>query len=182
MTVVVSGLIQGIGTLLLEIGGLVVAIVAITKLLPRVGVVTGARALATALVVGVLAVAVTAEDLAGSVTGIANAERTVGGTPDGIDHCFLEDGQALRIPFLNWLRRRIPPHAIYTVTSPGEPDPWCITLSLRPRLPAFANAQPGWSIALGVIPPSMQALLDHHDPSVTLYASGMAIERLGRRP
>jgi len=180
MTDVISGLIQGVGTLLLEIGGLVVAIVAVTKLLPRVGVVTGAPALATALVVGVLVVAVTAEDLSGSVTAIANAEHAVGGTPDGIDHCFIEDSQMLRIPFLNWLRRRIEPHAIYKITTTGEPDPWCIALTLLPRLPSFANTQPEWLIALGVIPPSMQALLDQHDPSVTLYAPGMAIERLGQ--
>lgn len=177
----VFGLISGVAKLLLEIVALVAAIGLVAAPLSRLVVRRGTLVIATTLVVGVVAATIAVQGLAQSGKAITQAHRATGETGDGIDECFVEDGAGSLIPFLRIVRARVPPRAVYVATVAGKPDLWCVALALLPRLPAFGDDHAQWVIALGAIPPSMQALIDRHDPSVTEYAPGLAIQRLGGR-
>ncbi len=177
----VFGSISAVAKLLLEIVALAAGIGLVAALLSRFAVGRGALVIAATMVIGVLAVVVTVQDLARSGRAIARANRAVADDGrDGIDQCFQEAGTGSLIPFLQVVRARVPPRAVYVATVAGKPDLWCVALALLPRLPAFGDDRAQWVIALGAIPPSMQALIDRHDPSVTEYAPGLAIQRVSR--
>jgi hypothetical protein len=179
LPVLAPGLGQGALTIVLQVGALAVAIVIVSGLLGRPAARKGSLFVATAVVVGVVSLALVADDLGASATQLVHAERASTGPEAGLDHCFDETGAEGRIPFVDWLRARMPPDAVYGITVSGQPDLWCITLALLPRLPAYGSVRPGWFVAFGAIPPALGSAIARHEPSVELYAPGLALERLG---
>jgi hypothetical protein len=90
-----------------------------------------------------------------------------------------EDHAQVYEPFINWLRNRLPPHAVYTLEYKGAPDAWCLTLALLPRLPAWGSARAGWLVDIQDISPQLRKSIARHDPSVQVYApAGLVLERL----
>jgi hypothetical protein len=173
----VLSLTHGLITFGLELAGLAVAVGAVLVLLERRVSGSDDRRL---VVVAVLAVAVIAAgfrnlDAAGSA--LQNAHRSSFGSRRGIDFCAQEDGAGSRVPFVEWLRERMPPHALYALYLSGQPDVWCLTLTLLPRLPVRYDAHPGWVVAFGTIPPALQARIARHDRSVQVFAPGLALAR-----
>ena len=110
------------------------------------------------------------------------ARRHAVGARAGLEHCFTESlsGQrpvSERNRFFDWVKARVPPRALYAVSSySGPPDLWCVTLVLSPALPASGRDHAAWTIAAG-IPPALQARIDHHDPDVDVFAPGYALVR-----
>jgi hypothetical protein len=117
--------------------------------------------------------------------GVLNrARRDAVGPRAGLQHCFGEtNGEAgprlpQRLPFINWVKQRLPAHAVYTLApSPGPPDAWCVALVLLPALPARAGERAGWTITFGTTPPDLQARIARQDPSVQVFAPGFALTR-----
>ncbi len=102
----------------------------------------------------------------------------------GLEHCFGEtNGEPgpqlpLRRPFIDWVKTRLPAHAVYALAPyAGPPDAWCVALVLLPALPSGPGGHPGWTIAFGTIPTDLQARIARHDPSVRVYAHGFALAR-----
>ena len=175
---VIQGLGQGIATFALEIVALIIAIFVLKKLLPRGFLGDSPLFAATAIVVGVAILLIAAEGLATSGDALVHAQRASVSNRQGIDHCFVEEGAEDRIPFVERLRIRMPPHAVYVLSLAGEPDAWCVTLALLPRVPAYGNAQPGWVVFFGDIPPAQQQEIARHDPAIEVFAPGLALEQL----
>ncbi len=99
----------------------------------------------------------------------------------GVDWCFRETGSLSEVPFVNWVRARIPARAVYLLDDLApQPDGWCLTLALLPALPAGpGDDTPRWEIAFGGYPPALKARIARHDPSVSVYSSGFALARIG---
>lgn len=134
---------------------------------------------------GVLAVLTAIAILANLHTagGVLNrARRDAVGPREGLEHCFAEtngeSGPRLpqRLPFINWVKRRLPAHAVYElVPSAGPPDAWCVALVLLPSLPARAGEPARWTITFGTTPAALQARIAQHDPTVHVFAPGFAL-------
>jgi hypothetical protein len=134
------------------------------------------------LVVSLLALAVVAAGVrnvrnTGLVLRDAN-RRAVGQRP-GIDRCLAEAPPPSRAPFVEWLRTRMPAHALYEVAlGGGGPDLWCVTLTLLPRLPIGPHDHPRYLVAFGVVPAAIEARIKAHDPTVQVFAAGYALARV----
>lgn len=136
------------------------------------------------LALGLAGLGVTAlMDLRGAASTLARAHRDRVTAQMGREHCVMESINGLPVSpraagFLAWVRRRLPAHAQYALAGyTGSPDAWCITMILLPALP---GPSPDWVLALGTIPREMQVRIARHDPDVTVYAPGYALERVGR--
>lgn len=167
-----------LASLILEVLGVLGAVVVMAALLRSSG--RGQldlRWLAGA-VVGVITVAFAIADVAGAGSALNQARRAGVGARAGLEHCFDEEGVSTRLPFLNWVKARLPAHAVYAmVPYAGQPDGWCTTLVLLPSLPAGPGGNAGWIIAFGTIPPDLQARIARHDPSVQVFAPGFALAK-----
>ena len=110
---------------------------------------------------------------------LAGARQMRASVRAGIETCVAEDGVGRTDGFIDWLDARLPARAVYSLALANEPDAWCVTLVLLPRLPAGpGDTRPGWLIAFGAVPPAMQQLIDERSPRVLVYRPGFALERL----
>jgi hypothetical protein len=166
----------------LEVAGLAVAVAIVwAALRARRSGAAGRERLVVAAVLTVAVIASGVGNLNTAASELHNAHRSSVGPRRGIDYCLQEDGAQARIPFVEWLRRRLPARAVYALALSGQPDAWCVTVSLLPRLPVGGpNDSPGWLVAFGVIPPALAPLIARHDPSVHVFGPGLALARLGR--
>jgi hypothetical protein len=103
----------------------------------------------------------------------------------GLEHCLYESlgGGPIapeRALFVAWVKRRLPPGAVYTVVPyAGTPDGWCLTMVLLPALPLGPGAaRPGFEIVAGVVPPDIAARIARHDPTVQVFAPGYALAKV----
>ena len=114
------------------------------------------------------------------------ASRHAVGARAGLEHCLKESpiGQRLvpeRITFLDWVKARLPPRALYGVDPySGPPDLWCVTVVLLPALLASGADRAAWTIAAGV-PPATQASIDDVDHDAKVFAPGYVLARNGQR-
>ena len=168
---------QGLATVGLEVVGLLVAVALVGSLFSTGRLGSHKLRAAAAIVLGVAVVSLGFKDLAPTGALLVRAQRSSLTDRQGLDYCFDEDGAQARIPFASWLRQRMPAHAVYAVVLAGEPDVWCLSLALLPRLPAYGAARPQWLVAFGTIPPELSARIARHDPSVQVYAPGFALAR-----
>jgi hypothetical protein len=121
----------------------------------------------------------------GDVGSVLNqARRSAVGPRAGLERCFDESNGVpgprlrLRLPFINWVKQRLPRDAVYALAPyTGPPDAWCVALVLLPSLPAGPGGRARWTIAFGTIPPDLQGRIARHDPSVLVFAPGLALGR-----
>jgi hypothetical protein len=176
--VAVNGLIQGLVTLALEIVGLLAAIAIVGRFLRERLSADGSMLGATAVVFGVVVLVIGAESVASSGAQLAQARRDSVGAQQGLEYCMVEDHAQVYEPFINWLRYRLPPHAVYELEYKGVPDPWCLTLALLPRLPPWGSARAGWLVDIEDTSAQLQARIARHDPAIQVYVPGLVLERL----
>lgn len=143
-----------------------------------------ARGLAPGLAVGVGLAAVAIVAALGHVVTDARSlhhEHGLGvSARAGVDHCLAEDGATADIPFIEWVRARLPAGALYRLDEvQPAPDLWCVTLTLLPALLGApeATGPPSWEVDLGGLSPATAALVARHSPRVRVYAPGMALVR-----
>jgi hypothetical protein len=135
------------------------------------------RRLVVAAVLTVIVIGTGFRDLEASGSLLRQAHRSGAGTRAGIDHCLGEDRVGSTVAFVEWLRRHMPPESTYVLQAGAEPDPWCVALALLPRLPAFGAERPGWLVAYGSVSPELRARVASHDPTVQVFAPGLALAR-----
>jgi hypothetical protein len=139
--------------------------------------------LAAAAVLGAFVLAFALADADGAGSALNQARDDSVGSRAGVEHCLTESfgGAPLvpeRIPFLDWVRKRLPADAVYAVAPYiGEPDGWCLTLVLLPALPAGPGGTPGWTITMGTVPPSVQLAISRHEVSPQVFAPGYLLVR-----
>ncbi len=164
--------------LLWQAGGLLLAVLVVAALpngrLTRSGVRVGAVAVAL-VVLSVAAVPalwadaryLNAHRRAYSGTASADAAR---------ERCVSEGGSADRIPFVRWLRERLPHGASYRVE--GGIDPSCLGFNLLPALRARDPREADYVVLFGTIPPEWQARIDRRDPRVSVFAPAYALAKV----
>ena len=172
-----------LATLVLEVLGIFAAVGLLVALIwgrrPR----RGELRFASAVVVGVLAVALAAGQISSGLSLLNQARRASVSAGDGVDYCFGEGwpgnprgAGVARLAFVRWLRARMGPHAVYAIDYAPPPDVNCLLLGLLPALPARAGERADWTIAFGAVPAEMQARIAAHDPSVRVFAPGFALQ------
>jgi hypothetical protein len=138
------------------------------------------RVLAASAIASVAA-GVAVANVVTSARALDAARRAAVPARAGTTTCGAEDSASKLIPYLNWLRSRLPRGAVYTYV--GVPaavtqlDGWCSTLALLPRLPSGPGGAAHWTYTLGVTPPWIQALINAHSHLVTVYAPGLELVR-----
>lgn len=136
-----------------------------------------------AIVLGALAFAFAVANLANAGSELDQARRHAVSSRAGLEHCLGESLSGgplvpVRPPFLNWVKQRLPAHAVYALAPyAGPPDSWCVTLVLLPSLPVRPGGTADWTITFGMLPPDLKARIQHHDPSVQVFAPGYALAR-----
>jgi hypothetical protein len=176
-------MLHSVAKLVLELAVVLIAIVVaaavIARRRPEISHLRAAAAPATAAVIAVVAAA----QIPHAFADLNRARRSAVSARAGAEHCFHEVGPSQpisavpRLPFINWVKARIGSHAVYRIAYTGPPDFQCVTMALLPALPAVPGERPNWTVAFGLIPPAMQALIARHDPSVMVYGPGFALER-----
>jgi hypothetical protein len=175
----------GLATVALETVGVLAAIALLGGVL---GI--GRRQLPrlTVAAVAALATVLALSNVASSVS-LLNAERlSAVGPGAGIDHCVYETGAEAILPFLTWLRERIPVRATYWLAdsplladvAPGI-DPLCYALELLPRLPLSSPAGAHYIVYTGALTPALKARIAAHDPAVEVFSPGYALVHVGGR-
>jgi hypothetical protein len=130
--------------------------------------------------VGVLAVCLTLGSVPAALSTL-NAVREI--TPrrqDAQTYCLVEDHADALVRFVRWLRHEIPAHDVYGGQFPPQPDPWCLTLMLLPRLPASDPAKARWLVYWGWVPPVIDRRIARHASGVFGFARGYALVKLVR--
>jgi hypothetical protein len=160
----------------------IVALAVLAAVIARVSASSRRRSLQRRpVLVAVLAVALVAvavRDIRNTGLVVRDANRRGVAQRPGIDQCFAEAAPPSRAPFVEWLRARMPTHALYELELGGGPDPWCVTLALLPRLPIWQHDRPQYLVAFGTVPPAIQARIAAHDPTVQVFAPGYALARV----
>lgn len=176
-------LTRGVVTVGLEVLGLLGAIGLVAALTLRRRPTRVELRFTTVVAVGALTLALALDQLATAGSTLNQTRRGGATAQSGLERCFT-DGEPAgpRLPFVRWLKARMGAHAVYVLdryTSP--PDPLCLYLVLLPALPAGPGEHADWRIAFGEVGPEMQARIVQHDPSVRVFAPGLALERDGVR-
>jgi hypothetical protein len=143
---------------------------------------------ASAVVVGVLVVAVAVGEIPSGAALLVQANRESVPARGGVERCFGQGwpenpggAGAARLPFVRWAGAQMGTRAVYALSYTAPPDPDCLYLGLLPALPAVRGEHADWTIAFGSIPAAMQARIVAHDPSVRVFAPGFALQFNGRR-
>jgi hypothetical protein len=170
-------LTRGLATLVLEVVGILGAVGVLAALTIGRRPTASELRFATVAAVGALTVALALGQLAAAGSTLDQARRGAVSAPDGIEHCFGEQRAQARLPFVRWLKMRLPKDAVYALDYTPAPDVLCVALVLLPALPAAPGQRAEWTIAFGAIPPAMQARINAHDPSVQVFAPGFGLER-----
>jgi hypothetical protein len=176
-----------VATLVLEVCGVLAAVVVLIALTVGRRPNRAELRLASGAVVGVLAVALTLGEIPSGAALLQKAHSESVSATAGVEHCFGEvwpqnpGGVGVaHLPFLRWLKARIGPHAVYALDYAAPPDPYCILLNMLPALYAAPGEHAEWTIAWGTIPAEMQARIAAHDPSVRVFAPGFALQSNGK--
>jgi hypothetical protein len=179
-----QSLIDQLATLVLQVAGILGAVVLLTRLTLRRKPGRAELRIASGVVIAVLAVVVTAGEIPSGASVLNQARRASVSARAGVDFCFRQGwpgnpggAGAERLPFVHWLLARMGPHAVYTIDYTSPPDPNCLFLGLLPALPARPGEHADWTIAFGAVPPEMQLRIAAHDPSVRVFAPSYALER-----
>ncbi len=183
-----SSLTDQLATLVLQVVGILAAVGLLVALTVGRRPTRAQLRLASAAVVGVLAVALAVGQIPSGASLLNQARRASVSTRDGVEYCFRhpwpgnpQGSGAVRLPFLRWLRSQLGAGAVYSLAYVSPPDRNCLLLGLLPALPALPGEHAAWTIAWGLLPPAMQARIAAHDPSVAVFAPGFALQRNGRR-
>jgi len=171
------GLTHELTSLILEVLAILAAVGVLTAVLVRWGQGRPDVRLAAAGVVALFAVAFTVTNLVKSSSALDHAAHSAVGGRAGLERCVNEDRAGQRLPFVNWVKRRLPPAVFTLAPYPGHLDAWCVTLVLLPALPAGPGGTPTWTVTLGTIPPELKARIARHDPSVQVFATGFALSK-----
>jgi len=92
------------------------------------------------------------------------AARGLDGVRDGLkapegfnerEKCFIDVGQQGAIPFVRWVRERIPAGATFELA--GRLDPGCFQLVLLPRVWAAKGERPQYRVYAGAVPGDVRA-------------------------
>lgn len=175
----------GLATVALETAGVLAGIALLGAVLGL-----GRRQLPrlTVAAVAALATALALSSVASSVSFLNTERKSAVGPGAGRDHCVYETGGEGILPFLTWLRERIPARDTYWLASspllvdaaPGI-DPLCYALELLPRLPLSSPAGAHWVIYTGALTRALKARIAAHDPSVQVFSPGYALVHVGGR-
>jgi hypothetical protein len=184
----VSSLTDQLATLALQVVGILAAVGLLVALTVGRRPTRAQLRLASAAVVGVLAVALVAGQIPSGASLLNQGRRASVSARDGVEYCFgqpwpgnPQGGGSARLPFLHWLRSQLGVGAVYSLAFASPPDRNCVLLGLLPALPARPGERAAWTIAWGVVPPAMLARIAAHDPSVRVFAPGFALQRNGLR-
>jgi hypothetical protein len=175
----------GLATVAFETAGILAAIAVLggvlglsRRQLPRLTVA------AVAAVSTVLALS----SVASSVSFLNTERMSAVGPGVGIDDCVYETGAEAILPFLTWLRERMPARATYWLAdSPllddavAGIDPLCYALELLPRLPLSSPAGAHYVVYTGAFTPALRARIAAHDPAVQVFSAGYALVHVGGR-
>jgi len=94
------------------------------------------------------------------------AARGLDGVRDGLkapkgfgerEKCFIDVGQQSAIPFVRWVRERIPAGATFELA--GRLDPGCFQLVMLPRVWAAKGEPPQYRVYAGAVPGDVRARL-----------------------
>lgn len=129
-------------------------------------------------VLGVAAAVVLMSTVVDAARTLHHAKQTSIAARRGLTYCFVETQAANRLPFINWLRQRLPERDAYEIAFTPQPDEWCLTLALLPRVPAFGHDNPRWLVVYGTSVPVVEQMIARHDPAVQVFAPGFALVRL----
>lgn len=183
-----SSLTDQLATLALQVMGILAAVGLLVALTVGRRPNRAELRLASASVVGVLAVALAVGQISSGASLLNQARRASVSARDGAEYCFRQPwpgnpqgSGAARLPLLRWLRSQLGPGAVYSLAYVPPPDANCLLFGLLPALPARSGERAEWTIAWGMVPPAMQARIAAHDPSVRVFAPGFALQANGQR-
>ena len=164
-----------------EVFGVLGAVGVVAVLTRALGHIRRDLRLIAGAVIAAIVFAFACANLADAISALNQARRDGVGTRAGLERCFVEDHFGAWLPFINWVKARLPAHAVYALGPySGRPDGWCISLVLLPALQEGPGGQPGWVITLGTVPPDLEARIARHDPSVRVFAPGFALAKEGQ--
>ena len=170
-------LLGGLATISAQTLVLALAILAVRAWRRRRGH-TDPASLVAAAVLGAAASLLLLSTVVDAARPLHHAHQSAVAPRRGLTYCFEETNAAGRLPFINWLRRRLPEDAVYELAFAPQPDVWCLTLALLPRVPAYGNDSPRWLVVYGTTPPAVKAMIARHDPVVQEFSPGFALVRL----
>jgi hypothetical protein len=173
----------GLATVALETAGVLAAIALLAAVL---GLGRGHLPRLTVAAVAALAAALALSSVASSLSFLNGERKAAVGPGAGIEHCVDETGDQQILPFLTWLKERIPARATYWLANspmladaPGGIDPLCYALILLPRLPLSSPAGAHWVVYTGAFTPALKARIAAHDPTVDVFSPGYALVHVG---